>query len=140
MRTHVTFRHPADFTPFSDEDGILAVNGAEWFTAILRRVPNLQIDNDLCQEDWGVVVFVRRNADRFWIGLSYWDDGVWLAHVHQNSSLLRRWFSRSEPAQMSCLQHDIHRALVRDDAVSDVTWYEEKKIDEPNATGFAQPE
>ena len=50
MRTHVTFRHPTEFVPLSDEDGVLAVRGAAWFAAMLRRVPGLEIDGDPCQE------------------------------------------------------------------------------------------
>ena len=73
MRTNVTFRHPAEFVPVSDADGILAVGGAQWFAALLRRVPALEVDEDLCQEDWGVVLLVRRNQRKFWIGLSAWD-------------------------------------------------------------------
>ena len=55
MRTNVTFRHPAKFVAFSDEDGVLAASGAGWFVDLLRRVPALEVDDDLCQEDWGIV-------------------------------------------------------------------------------------
>src|SRR5437868_5003327 len=72
MRTNVTFRHPAQFVALSDEGRILAVNGALWFAMVLQRVPALQIDDDLCQEDWGVVLFARRRNKTFWIGLSGW--------------------------------------------------------------------
>lgn len=86
MRTNITFRHPAEFVPVSDEDGILAVSGAGWFAALLRRVPQLQIDEEFCQEDWGVVFFARRNRKKFWIGLSAWNaEGAWLAHFHHGS-------------------------------------------------------
>ena len=82
MRTNVTFRHPGEFVRLSDEDGILAVSGAQWFATLLRRVPGLEIDEDLCQEDWGVVLFARRNGKKFLIGLSAWDKGALLAHFH----------------------------------------------------------
>ena len=87
MRTSVTFRHPAEFVGDSDDGGgILAVSGAYWFVELLRRVPRLQIDQNLCQEDWGVVVFARRNSKHFWIGLSAWNsEGAWLAHFHHGS-------------------------------------------------------
>jgi len=43
----------------------------------------LQIDPNLCQEDWGVGVFARRNQMKFWIGLSVWDSpSTWVAHFH----------------------------------------------------------
>src|SRR5689334_22419672 len=75
VRINVTFRYPAEFVPLSDEDGILAVPGAEWFVKLLRRVPGLELDEQLCQEDWGVVIFGRRAAKKFWIGLSLRPDG-----------------------------------------------------------------
>src|SRR6266480_712439 len=97
MRTNVRFRHPAEFVPVSDEDGILAVSGAQWFVSLLRRVPGLEIDDELCQEDWGVVAFVRRHQKHFWIGLSFWPDGehTWLAHVHHRSFA---WLQRLSPS------------------------------------------
>src|SRR6516162_6681702 len=96
MRTNVTFRHPAEFVPLSVEDGILAVSGAQWFAALLRRIRGLEIDEDLCQEDWGVVFFARRNQKKFWIGLSAWDsEGAWLAHFHHGSFARLQRFSSS---------------------------------------------
>ena len=92
MRTNVTFRHPAEFVPLSEDDGILAVSGANWFGALLGRVPGLVIDDNACQEDWGVVFFVRHNQVKFWIGLSAWDEtGKWLAHFHYGSFAWLRW-------------------------------------------------
>jgi len=94
MRTNVTFRHPAKFLGIEDVDaGVLAVRGAHWFAKILTRVPHLELDRKLCQEDWGVVLFARRNQNKFWIGLSAWDsDGAWLAHIHHGSFAWLQWF------------------------------------------------
>ena len=61
MRTNVSFRHPAPFVPLPDTEDILAVGGTQWFADLLRRVPDIGIDREPCQEDWGVVFFVRRN-------------------------------------------------------------------------------
>jgi hypothetical protein len=33
----------------------------------------LKIEEDLCQEDWGVVLFARRKRKKFWIGLNAWE-------------------------------------------------------------------
>ena len=69
MRTNVVFNHPAEFVLLSDEDGILAVDGAKWFVDMLSRIPGLQIDNELCQEDWGVAIraSARRKEVLDWI-------------------------------------------------------------------------
>src|SRR5262249_12351962 len=112
MRTNVTFRYPAEFVPLSDQDGILAVSGAQWFAALLARVPGLAIDNELCQEDWGVVVFARRNQKKFWIGLSFWDvGGEWLAHFHHGSFPWLQWFSSSGNDELKRLLADVHAML-----------------------------
>ena len=88
------------------EDGgdLLAVRGAQWFASLLQRVPGLQIDEHLCQEDWGVVCFVRRNQKKFWIGLNAWDsEGAWLAHFHHGSFAWLQWISEVGHA----LVHDL---------------------------------
>ena len=93
MRTYISFRYPAQFVAFSEEDSILSVNGAVWFVELLRRVSDLHVDGELCQEDWGVVIFVRRGQMKFRIGLSILSDGgpSWLAHFHYRSlALLQR--------------------------------------------------
>src|SRR5580765_1914740 len=84
MRTNVTFHHPAEFVPASEEDDILATTGAQCFVTLLHRVPGLDTTQELCQEDWGVVIFARRAQKKFWIGLSAWPEGehAWLAHFH----------------------------------------------------------
>jgi len=139
MRTHVTFRHPAEFVPFSDEDGILCVKGAEWFAAILRRVPGLEIENDFCQEDWGVVFFTRRNKKQFWIGLSFWDEGEWIAHFHHGSFAFFQWFSTSANNELKRLLSDAHHELILEQAITDIAWYEEKDMNKAKPMSFSTP-
>src|SRR5947209_18063494 len=93
MRTNVTFRYPAEFVgDQEDGGGVLAVSGAQWFAALLRRVPALELDETFCQEDWGVVLFARRNQKKFWIGLSAWDsERAWFAHFHHGSFAWWQW-------------------------------------------------
>jgi hypothetical protein len=67
-----------------DGGGILAVSGAHWFAALLKRVQGLQLVEDLCQEDWAVVFFARRNHNKLWIGL---------AHFHHGSFASLQWFT-----------------------------------------------
>ncbi len=85
VRNNVAFRFPAPFVQFSQVDGILATSGAAWFCDMLKRVPALEVKDDLCQENWGVVVLVTRKENHFWVGLSLGSDGTdgaWLAHFH----------------------------------------------------------
>ena len=141
MRTNVTFRHPAEFVGDSEDGGgVLTVNGAHWFAALLARVPALQIDEHLCQEDWGVVLFARRNRKRFWIGLSAWDaEGAWLAHFHHGSFAWFQWFSSSGKDGLKCLLADVHNVLASEPAVSDIAWHEESETSKPKPVGFPAP-
>jgi hypothetical protein len=140
MRTNVTFRHPAEFVGLSEHDGILAVSGAQWFSALLGRVPGLQIDEDLCQEDWGVVFFARRNQKKFWIGLSAWDaEGAWLAHLHHGSFAWLQWFSSSSQNELKRLLTDVHGVLASDPAITDIAWHEESEMSKPKPAGFPTP-
>lgn len=82
MRNNVTFRHPAEFIPVSEDDGILATAGADWFVSLLQRIDGLSVQSELCQEDWGVVVFAERAGKRFWVGLSLWPEHEHLLGYH----------------------------------------------------------
>lgn len=54
MRTNVTFRHPAEFIGTEEDGGgVLAVRGADWFAALLRRVPGLELDEVFCARKTG---------------------------------------------------------------------------------------
>ncbi|WP_425618426.1 hypothetical protein NA78x_002131 [Anatilimnocola sp. NA78] len=141
MRTNVTFRHPAEFVgDQEDGGGILAVRGAQWFAALLRRVPGLELDEDLCQEDWGVVFFARRNQRKFWIGLSVGDtEGSWLAHFHHGSFALLQRFSSSGKAELERLLADMHTVLKSESAVSGISWHDEKAMRDPAPRAFATP-
>jgi hypothetical protein len=121
----VTFRHAAEFVPHSYEDGILAVSGAQWFAALLRRVPGLEIDGNLCQKDSGVVLFARRNRKKFWIGLSAWDaEGSWLAHFHHGSFAWLQRLSSFGKNELKCLLVEVHKVLTSEAAISDTCWHE----------------
>ena len=141
MRTNVSFRHPAEFVAVSDEDGILAVRGAQWFVSLLRHVPDLQIDEELYQEDWGVVIFARRAQKKFWIGLSMWPDGEhsWLAHCHHGSSAWLQWMSSSGKSELQRLVSDVHSVLASEPAVSNIVWYDESQMRKAQPDGFTTP-
>ena len=146
--TNVTFRHPAEFVDAGE--GILAVSGAQWFAALLPRVPGLEIDHDLCQEDWGVVLFARRSRKEFWIGLSFWDEGCWLAHFHHGGWVPWRWaswfqrLSSSGKNELKRLLVDVHEVLVSEAAISNIAWHEDDDMNKPLAkqrhpAGFPTP-
>jgi hypothetical protein len=140
MRTNVIFRHPAEVVPLSDEDPILAVSGAEWFAALLQRVPGLEIDDELCQEDWGVVLFARREEKKFWIGLSGWDaDGAWLAHFHHGSFAWLQRFTSSGNSELKRLLTDVHDVLASTPAIFNIVWHEESDMSKPHPAGFPTP-
>jgi hypothetical protein len=140
MRTNVTFLHPAEFTPVSEDDGILATAGATWFVEVLRRIPGLKVGDSLIQEDWGVVAKASRNECRFWIGLCLWPEGesAWLAHVH-HSALLQRFTPKGKAALLS-LARDLRAALESDPLVQDVVWYRESDMSKPAPDGAANPD
>jgi hypothetical protein len=141
MRNNVTFRHPAEFIGDSEDGGgVLAVSGAHWFGELLRRAAGLQLDEDLCQEDWGVVFFARRNQKRFWVGLSAWDsEGAWLAHFHHGSFAWLQWFTASGKSELQRLLADVHDVLASDPAITEIAWYEESEMGKPEAVGFSTP-
>lgn len=141
MRTNVRFRHPAEFVAVSDEDGILAVDGARWFVSLLRRVHDLQVDEELCQEDWGVVIFARRAKKKFWIGLSVWPDGehAWLAHFHHGSSAWLQRISSSGKGELQRLLSDVQDVFANESALTDIVWYDESQMRKAQPDGFATP-
>jgi hypothetical protein len=141
MRTNVIFRYPAEFVLLSPEDGILSVDGVDWFVSLLQRIPGLQIEPELCQEDWGVVAFAQRNGKRFWIGLSSWPDEeqMWLAHFHHHSfAWLQRW-TTSGKDELQQLVLAAHAALCGDSTVSRLAWYRERDITKAHAHGSPSP-
>ena len=141
MRTYVTFRHPAEFVGDSEDGGgVLAVSGAHWFAALLGRVPGLQIDEDLCQEDWGVVFFARRHQKKFWIGLSAWDsEGAWVAHFHHGSFAWLQRFSSPGKNELRRLLADLHDVLASEPAITEIAWHEESEMSKPEPAAFPTP-
>jgi hypothetical protein len=140
MRTHVTFRHPAEFVPVSEDEGILAVAGASWFADVLRRVPGLDVAAPLVQEDWGVVAKAARNGCSFWVGLSLWPEGEgsWLAHVHHGSWMQR--FTGKGKDELRKLARDLHAVLEVHSAVREVAWFWEGDLAKASSVGAANPD
>ena len=142
MRNNVTFCYRAEFVPVSDDDGILSVTAADWFVSLLRQVNDLSVRSDLCQEDWGVVVFAERAGKRFWIGLSFWpdDESTWLAHFHHHSfAWLQRW-SAAGKQELDRVISDFHAVLAQDPAIRDIAWYREKDMRGADALSSTTPD
>ncbi len=140
MRTNVTFRHPAEFVgDEEDGGGVLAVRGAQWFATLLRRVSGLDLDERCCQEDWGVVFFARRDQKKFWIGLSSWDEGTWLVHFHHGSFAWFQWFSSAAKSELTRLLVDVHDVLVKEPAITEIAWHEEREMGKADPAGFPTP-
>jgi hypothetical protein len=142
VRNNVTFRHPAQFVPVSAEERILSVKGSDWFVRLLKRIEDLTVSDELCQEDWGVVIFAARNGKRFWIGLSTWEDAedAWLAHVHHHSLA---WVQRMTAAGNLELEHlisDLHHALSATPNILDIAWYKENEMKTALPRGTPAPD
>jgi hypothetical protein len=118
----------------SDDDGILSVKGADWFVSFLRQVRDLELRADLCQEDWGIVAFAERAGKNFWIGLSWWDEGGWLAHFHHGSWAWLQRFSPSGDRELQRLVDDFHQVLAREAAAGEITWWREDDLRKPTSS------
>jgi hypothetical protein len=99
------------------------------------------VQAELCQEDWGVVVFAERGSKRFWIGLSLWpeDEQAWLAHFHHHSfAWLQRW-STAGKRELERLVGDFHSVLANEPTVRDIEWYHERDMRRADAQSSATP-
>ena len=85
MRNTVSFHYAAPLVVVSDEDGVLSVQGADWFLDLLRTISGVDLDQNAVREDRGVVVRARCARRRYWIGLSTMGEHEWVAHVHHHS-------------------------------------------------------
>ncbi len=138
IRNNVTFRHPAALVPAPDGEGIMSTDGAGWFVDLLTEVPRLAIDPKLCQEDWGVVVFGDRDGFKFWFGLSFADEGEWVAHVH-HWRLLQRFRAAGKAAYAGVIC-DLHTVLANEGSVDNVRWYLEAEMQLSDAPGAPSPD
>lgn len=125
MRNTVTFRYPAPRAVVSDEDGVLPVEGAGWFVALLGNVPGLELDAKPVQEDWGVAILARRGGRSFWLGLSAMGEHEWVVHVHHGSFAWLQRLSSGGRAARAALVAELHRVLGEANA-SAVEWFDER--------------
>jgi hypothetical protein len=124
MRNTVTFKFPAPIVAAPDYEGILGVEGATWFFDLLRSIPGLDVEAELVQEDWGVVVFAQRGGRSFWIGLSAMEEHEWVAHVHHGSFAWLQRFSSAGKAGLREVASELDRAL-RGAGASSIQWFRE---------------
>jgi hypothetical protein len=138
IRNHATFRHPEALEAHPDELDTLTIAGVDWFVDVLREIPRLAVDRELCQEDWGVVVFGRRDGFTFWFGLSYWDEEEFVAHVHHRG-LLQRFRAAGRVAYATTIA-DLHVALSQHHSITHVAWHYESELDRSTSRGAASPD
>jgi hypothetical protein len=140
MRTNVTFRHPAEFVSLDEAEGILAANGVEWFRELMLRIDGLVVQPEPIQEDWGVVFIADRDGCRFWIGISFWDEGAWIVHVHHHSTAWVQRFTATGKASLARLAQGLHGVLQVDPLVSEIGWYFEADMTRPDANSAPTPD
>jgi len=123
MRNTVSFRFPAPLIVLSDDDGVVSVQGAGWFLALVRTIPGLELEPAPVQEDWGVLVGARRAGRRYWIGLSSsGSEHEWIARVSHHS-----WLQRFRPEGRAALVGELDRALRAANA-SSLRWFDERDL------------
>lgn len=129
-RNHVRFIHPAEQIFVSEDEGICSVEGAGWLAEIVQRIPELSVNSELLQEDWGAMVFAERHGARFWLGLNFGPNGDddRLAHAHHDCFLWPQWLTKKGIFEYRRLLEDVHNVLVADPNVSQVSWYFESDV------------
>jgi len=143
MRTIVRFEYPAPFVGTEEDNGgVLSVKGAGWFAVLLGSIPELVVDPDLCQEDWGVVVFAMRGKMRFdfffWDGLAEEPRRSWVAELRHGGFFDR--FMAKKREGLDRLVGELDRALKHDPSVSRVEWFDDSdKPFDPAERGFPAP-
>ena len=123
---------------FSD---ILLAKDAAWFVDVLRRIDWIVVDAELCQEDWGVVAFVRHDKLRFHVGLSFGggpgttEVEGWHAWVRHGSFTIKQRFTQDGKQALRRLVLDLDRAL-RASGASELAWYDEadERCEHPSTT------
>jgi hypothetical protein len=128
MKKAASFEYPAPFIGTDeDEGGVLSVNGARWFASILNTISGLEVDSDLCQEDWGVVIFVKRNKNPFdvflWGGMSE-TANLWIVELRYGGIFGFQRFWPDARLEFARVLHDLTEALNHDSSVSNIQWFE----------------
>jgi hypothetical protein len=131
MRTRVTFRYLTKFVGAKEDEGILGIGGVSWFVERLARIPRLSISTQLIQDDWGVAIRAERDGNKFWIGISSFDDGVWVAHIHYFLGTWLRSLISASHSGTPTLAYDLDRVLKSDPSMSDIRWYRERDMKRP---------
>jgi hypothetical protein len=146
MRTTVSFEYPAPFVGAdADGGGVLSVEGAGWFASLLSSIPELDVDSKLCQEDWGVVVFTKRQNKQFdfyfWDGLAEEPTRSWVAEVNYGDFFRLQRFIPGGKQELHRLVRDFNEALVRSPNVSNIAWFSSSlEAFSPKGQSFSAPE
>jgi len=146
MRTTVSFEYPAPFVGTDpDGGGVLSIKAAGWFATILSSIPELEVDFNLCQEDWGVVVFTKRQKRPFhfffWYGLAEEPTNLWVTEVRHGGLLGLQRFLPEGQQELRRLVLDFNETLVRSPNVSHIAWFSSSdQAFSPKGQRFPTPE
>ncbi len=146
MRTTVSFEYPAPFVGTeADDAGVLSIKGAGWFASILSSIPELEVDSDLCQEDWGVVVFTKRRKMPFhfffWYGMAEEPTHSWVAEVRHGGLFGLQRFVPKGQQELNRLVHDFNETLIHNPNISNIAWFNSSDdAFSPKGQSFPAPE
>ncbi len=124
-------------------ESCLAESAAGWFVELLQKVPNLKVDTKLCQEDWGVLIFIERNGLKFFASLGIQEDDDsdgyqyhWLAFFTLPDKSLFSFFGRGpkpddQKRVLRTIVGDVAEVFSKEPQISDMLWFTDKESNEP---------
>ncbi len=120
MKDHVQFEYPATFIGSSEGDDVIGIEGIDWFDTLLSRVTGFARSGLPIQEDWGVVFLLTSDSYKYWVGLSWYGENIWIAHIHQATlKFMLRFTSRNE---LTALAETLDKVLQEEPRVTDIRW------------------
>jgi hypothetical protein len=126
MKDHVQFEFPAPFMGSDEGDDVIGVEGADWFDTLLSRVTGFSRSGSPIQEDWGVVFFLTSEPYKFWVGLSWYGENSWIAHVHQ--STLKFMLPFKGRNELTTLVEALDKVLQDEAQVANIRWCDNRGI------------
>jgi hypothetical protein len=126
MKDHVQFEYPAPFIGSSEGGDVIGVEGVEWFDTLLSKVTGFSRSGSPIQEDWGVVFFMSSESYKFWVGISWYGENNWIAHVHQ--STLKFMLPFTGRNELTSFAESLDTVLQDESRVKDVRWCDNRSV------------
>jgi hypothetical protein len=126
MKDHVQFEFPAPFIGSGEGDDVIGVEGVDWFDTLLSRITGYARSGSPIQEDWGVVFNLTSESYKFWVGLSWYGENSWIAHVHQ--ATLKFMLPFTGRNQLTALAEALDNVLHEEPRVTNVRWCDNRGI------------